>query len=188
MDAPCLTMPTNILLGVHSLHEEISIVICEGRIPIVAARIADLSQPESYSLLSRQNIPSGKPVDEIALAPSISRALILCGPCSSQHRYLAYHVSLILVRHPDHQVYFYTLPALDAIPSSVTKPIRNVYTLSIDHEHMLRPAPPDGQQGEPIDFCVSKRSSIALYSLRDRLFYHKVHPCPRINYRFPAHY
>lgn len=83
MCVPCSTMYTNILLRVHSLHEEISVFICERRIPIVAARIADLSQPESYSLLSRQNIPSGKPVDEIALAPSISRALILCGLCSS---------------------------------------------------------------------------------------------------------
>lgn len=80
----------------------------------------------------------------------------------------------------DHQVYFYTLPALDAVPSNIIKPIRNVYTLAIDHEHMLRPPAPPGidiTQCEPIDFCVSKRSSIALYSLRERLFYQRV-SCP----------
>jgi hypothetical protein len=40
---------------------------------------SDDMQPESYTLLSRQMIPTGKPVDEIVLTPSISKALVLSG-------------------------------------------------------------------------------------------------------------
>jgi hypothetical protein len=36
-------------------------------------------QLPSYALLSRQALPNEKPVDEIVLVPSISRALILSG-------------------------------------------------------------------------------------------------------------
>ena len=37
------------------------------------------NQVVSYMLLSRQSLPNDKPVDEIVLAPSISRAFILSG-------------------------------------------------------------------------------------------------------------
>ena len=40
---------------------------------------SDDTQPESYTLLSRQTLPTGKPVDEIVLTPSISKALVLSG-------------------------------------------------------------------------------------------------------------
>ena len=77
----------------------------------------------------------------------------------------------------DRQVYFYTLPSLDLIPSTVIKPIRNVVTLAVDHQHITRPAPPPSDSPipvEPVDFCVIKRNVIAMYSLLDRLLYHGV--------------
>jgi vacuolar protein sorting-associated protein 3 len=40
---------------------------------------SDSTQPETYTLVSRQMLPTGKAVDEIVLAPSISKALVLSG-------------------------------------------------------------------------------------------------------------
>lgn len=44
---------------------------------------SDVFQLESYSILSRQTILNSKPIDEIVLVPSISRALILSGTLSA---------------------------------------------------------------------------------------------------------
>ena len=38
-----------------------------------------LCQLESYSVLSRQTLPNNKPIEEIVLIPSLSRAFILSG-------------------------------------------------------------------------------------------------------------
>jgi hypothetical protein len=56
------------------------------------------------------------------------------------------------------------------------KPIRNVVTFAVDHQHLKRPPPSSDVPSavQPIDFCVIKRSSISLYSLGDRLMYRKV--------------
>jgi hypothetical protein len=40
---------------------------------------SETTQPASYTLLSRQTLPTGKSIDEIVLVPSISRALVLSG-------------------------------------------------------------------------------------------------------------
>jgi hypothetical protein len=40
---------------------------------------SDSTQPETYTLVSRQMLPTGKAVDEIVLTPSISKALVLSG-------------------------------------------------------------------------------------------------------------
>ncbi|KAJ7927508.1 hypothetical protein B0H13DRAFT_2653488 [Mycena leptocephala] len=68
------------------------------------------------------------------------------------------HISRALVLS-DHQIHFYTLPALDA-------------------NHLKRPAPSLSNPAgiEPVDLCVIKRSSIAMYGLRERLFYQKEIP------------
>lgn len=111
---------------------------------------------ESYALLSRQSLPAEKPIEEIVLTPSISRALILC----------------------DSQVHFYTLPALDPVG---IKPIRNVVTIAVDEQHLRRPlpAPTDPPHAiEPVEFCVIKRNAIALYNLREKLFFQKEIPLP----------
>jgi hypothetical protein len=77
----------------------------------------------------------------------------------------------------EHQVYFYTLPALDPVPWSIIKPIRNVVTIAVDHQHLQRPPPSLSDPPSaiaPIEFSVIKRNNIALFSLRDKLFYQKV--------------
>ena len=77
----------------------------------------------------------------------------------------------------EHQIHFYTLPALDMVPLNVIKPIRNVITFAVDEQHLKRP--PQFMNDipvpvEPIEFCVVKRSNISLYSLREQLFFQKV--------------
>lgn len=105
------------------------------------------------------------------LAPSISRALVLTGASNYSS------VVASLTRISDHQIQFYTLPALDMVPLNLIKPIRNVVTLAADEQHLKRP--PQYMNDipvpvEPIEFCVIKRNNIALYSLRERLFFQKV--------------
>ncbi|KIY53605.1 hypothetical protein FISHEDRAFT_32990, partial [Fistulina hepatica ATCC 64428] len=106
-------------------------------------------EPPSYTILSRQTLPTGKQIDEIVLLPSIWRAIVLS----------------------DHQLYFFALPALQL---SSIKPIRNVITFAVDHQHLIKPTPSHSRSSpEPVEFCVIKRNSIALYSLFEQLIYRK---------------
>ncbi|KIK68589.1 hypothetical protein GYMLUDRAFT_68440 [Collybiopsis luxurians FD-317 M1] len=115
-------------------------------------------QAESYTILSRQSLPLDKPVEEIVLLPSISRALIFS----------------------DNQIHFYTLPSLDVV--APIKPIRHVITFAVDQRHLTRPAPSSSgppHRPEPVDFCVIKRNALQMYSLRERLFFQKEIPLPQ---------
>ncbi len=108
------------------------------------------------------------------LAPSISRALVLSGICCSLTQSQR---NIYLRLTAGHQIHFYTLPALDMVPLNLIKPIRNVVAFAVDELHMKRPpqyANDIPVPVEPIEFCVVKRSAIALYSLRERLFFQKV--------------
>ena len=53
-------------------------------------------------------------------------------------------------------------------------------TFAVDHLHLVRPAPPPATAHilEPVDLCVVKRKTITLFTLRDRLHYHKVNFTP----------
>ncbi|KAG2133714.1 hypothetical protein DEU56DRAFT_810324 [Suillus clintonianus] len=119
---------------------------------------ADPTKLDAYALLSQQSHPSGKQIDELILVPCIARALILC----------------------DRQFHIYTLPSLDLVPN--IKPIRNVEALAVDHNHLQRPAatslttratststnfPAERGKNDPVDLCVIKRSTIAMYTLGD---------------------
>ncbi|RDX51715.1 hypothetical protein OH76DRAFT_1401134 [Lentinus brumalis] len=143
----------------QAIGSEIYVGCSNGELLRFALQANDAQSPESYTLLSRQSVPNEKPVDEIVLAPSISRALVLS----------------------DHQIHFYTIPSLDMVPLNQIKPIRNVVTFAVDEQHLRRP--PQFMDDipvpvEPIEFCVIKRSNIALYSLRERLFFQKEIPLP----------
>lgn len=133
--------------------------------------ITPFLQQESYSLLSRQSLPSGKPIDELVLIPYMSRMLILSGKQT-----LLSHSTPPKDTFKDRQIHFYTLPSLDPVPN--IKPIRHVETLVVDQHHLLR-APPTvhdiANKLQPLDFCVMKRSAIAIYSLyEERLVYSRV--------------
>jgi hypothetical protein len=54
-------------------------------------------------------------------------------------------------------------------------------TFAVDHLHLIRPAPAPATAHifEPVDICVVKRKAIALFTLRDRLYYHKEVPLPQ---------
>lgn len=57
------------------------------------------------------------------------------------------------------------------------KPIRHVVTFAVDYEHLKRPSPPPSGpvlQVDPVEFCVIKRNSIAMYTMKERLSYLKV--------------
>lgn len=77
----------------------------------------------------------------------------------------------------DHQLHFYTLPALDRIPPEVIRPIRGVDMFAVDYLHLRKP-PADVsaplRAAEPVPFCVIKGAKISLYTLRERLQHIKV--------------
>ncbi|OCH89285.1 hypothetical protein OBBRIDRAFT_732893 [Obba rivulosa] len=143
----------------QALGSEIYVGCSNGELLRFALESNGPEMPESYTLLSRQALINDKPIDEIVLAPSISRALILS----------------------NRQVHFFTLPALDVVPANVIRPIRNVVTFAVDERHARRP-PTSGSDlpraMEPVEFCVIKQTSIALYSLQERLFLQKEIPLP----------
>ncbi|KAL0569017.1 hypothetical protein V5O48_012952 [Marasmius crinis-equi] len=77
------------------------------------------------------------------------------------------------------QIHFYTLPSLDVVAYNVIKPIRHVVTFAVDHQHLMRPAPPPSgpiTRVEAVEFSVIKRNSIQLYSLREKLLFLKAYP------------
>ncbi|KAJ6612669.1 hypothetical protein B0H10DRAFT_2051428 [Mycena sp. CBHHK59/15] len=143
----------------QALGSEIYVGCANGELIRFALQADDPNTLEAYSIISRQSVPNDKPVDEIVLLPSISRALVLS----------------------DRQIHFYTLPALDIVPAVQIKPIRHVVAFAVDQHHLKRPTPSFNTPAsamEAVDFCVIKRSGIALYSLRDRLFFQKEIPFP----------
>ncbi|KAI0628613.1 hypothetical protein C8Q77DRAFT_1147065 [Trametes polyzona] len=143
----------------QAIGSEIYVGCSNGELLRFALQGSSTDPSDTYTLLSRQSIPNEKPIDEIVLAPSISRALILS----------------------DHQIHFYTLPALDMVPLNLIKPIRNVVAFAVDELHLKRPPQFANEipvPVEPIEFCVVKRSAISLYSLRERLFFQKEIPLP----------
>ncbi|KAF7325882.1 CNH domain-containing protein [Mycena kentingensis (nom. inval.)] len=145
------------ILCAQALGSEIYVGCANGDLIRYALQADDPNALESYSEISRQSLD--KAIEEIVLIPSIFRALVFS----------------------DRQIHFYTLPALDVVPANIIKPIRHVVTFAVDQAQLKRPAPPLSapiSSQEPVDFCVIKRSAIAMYSLRDRLFYQKEIPYP----------
>ncbi|TFK48940.1 hypothetical protein OE88DRAFT_1663216 [Heliocybe sulcata] len=140
----------------QALGTEIYIGCSNGELLRYALQADNPNTPESYQLLSRQDLPTPKPVEEITLLPSISRALIL----------------------QDRQIHIYTLPSLDPVPATLVRPVRNVVSFAVDDEHMRRPPPPDPSYPmEPVEFCAIKRNGIACFSFaRDRLLFQKEIP------------
>ncbi|TFK38020.1 hypothetical protein BDQ12DRAFT_684517 [Crucibulum laeve] len=142
----------------QALGSEIYVGCSNGELIRYALQADDPNRLESYSILSRQTLPNERPIDEIVLIPSISRALILS----------------------DRQLHFYILPSLDPVPTHMIKPIRNVVTFAVDNQHLKRPALPPGSSAplRPVEFCVIKRNSIAMFTLTEKLFYQKEIPLP----------
>ncbi|KAH9916956.1 uncharacterized protein BXZ73DRAFT_53520 [Epithele typhae] len=143
---------------VQAIGSEIYVGSSNGELLRFALQ-ANAGAPDSYTLLSRQTVLNDKPIDDIVLAPSISRALVLT----------------------DRQIHFYTLPSLDMVPHTAIKPVRNVIAFAVDEQHLKRPPQFANEiplPVEPIEFCVVKRGNISLYSLRERLFFQKEIPFP----------
>jgi len=68
----------------------------------------------------------------------------------------------------DRQIHIYLLPSLDPVPN--IKPLRHVELLAVDQLHLSRATPTTHDTSSklpPVDFCVIKRSAIALYSLHE---------------------
>ncbi|KAN0136306.1 hypothetical protein V8E53_005911 [Lactarius tabidus] len=138
---------------VQALGSEIYAGCSNGDLLRFALQMNGPNQPVSYALVSRQTLPTGKPIEEIVLTPSISRAFVFS----------------------DRQIFLYIIPSLEPVPG--IKPIRNVMCFAVDHRHIVRPSLPDSSAPVlPVDFCVVKRSGVALYSLREQLLYHKEIP------------
>jgi hypothetical protein len=146
---------------VQALGSEIYIGCSNGELLRYALQADDPDKLESYKLLSRQSLPTEKPIDELVLIPCLYRVLV----------------------QSDRQVFFYTLPSLDPVSPSIMRPIRGVITFAVDEQHLERPIPPISAKGTipasaGVDFCVVKRATLQLYTLRDRLEFLKEIPLP----------
>ncbi|KAG5732330.1 Transforming growth factor-beta receptor-associated protein 1 [Termitomyces sp. T112] len=131
-----------------------------GELIRFALQADDPNKLESYSILSRQAVPNEKPVDEIVLVPCLGRAFILS----------------------DRILHFYTLPTLDPVSLNIVKPIRHVVTFAVDHRDLQRPAISPNTSStalEPVNFCVVKRTGIAMYVMRERMNFIKEIPLPQ---------
>ncbi|KAF8155542.1 hypothetical protein B0H34DRAFT_499413 [Crassisporium funariophilum] len=133
---------------------EIYVGCPNGELIRFALQAEDPNKLESYTIISRQTLPGNKPIEEIVIIPSLSRALVLS----------------------DHQIHFYTIPSLDPFP---IKPIRHVVTFAVDDHHLKRPPPSSAILAEHVDFCVVKRNGIAMYTLKESLVYQKEIPLPQ---------
>ena len=74
--------------------------------------------------------------------------------------------------NPGGQLHFFTLPELNILP---IPPIRNVQAITVDQRALTRP-PLDAPINtvEMADFCVIKKTGLGLFSLREKLVFHKV--------------
>jgi hypothetical protein len=80
--------------------------------------------------------------------------------------------NLCLLSHPGGQLHFFTLPELGILP---IPPIKNVQAITVDQQVLTRPflqAPI--HTVEAVDFCVIKKTGIDLFSLREKLVFHRV--------------
>lgn len=86
--------------------------------------------------------------------------------------------SLIAFLLSDRILYFYTLPSLDPVSLNIVKPIRHVVTFTVDHRDLQRPSILPNTLPttlEPVNFCIIKRTGIAMYVMRERLNFLKAH-------------
>ncbi|KAF8069012.1 hypothetical protein FPV67DRAFT_1761709 [Lyophyllum atratum] len=143
----------------QALGSEIYVGCSNGELIRFALQADDPNKLESYSILSRQTVPNEKPVDKIVLIPCLSRAFILS----------------------DRTVHFYTLPSLDPVSLNTVKPIRHAVTFAVDHRDLIRPPPSMSGPTVPVEanFCIIKRTGIAMYVMRERLSFLKEIPLPQ---------
>lgn len=74
-------------------------------------------------------------------------------------------------------LYFFTLPALDPVPTGAISPIRGVSNLAVDETALnasITGSYPNGPP--PIRMCVLRKKAIAVCNLRERLQHIKVRP------------
>ncbi|KAG6834490.1 hypothetical protein H0H93_009343, partial [Arthromyces matolae] len=139
---------------------EIYVGCSNGELVRFALQADDPNKLESYNILSRQTVPNEKPVDDIVLVPCLGRAFILS----------------------DRILHFYTLPSLDPVSPSIVKPIRHVVTFTVDHRDLQRPPislSSTSMALEAVNFCIIKRTGIALYVMRERLNFLREIPLPQ---------
>ncbi|KAF9460006.1 hypothetical protein BDZ94DRAFT_1170509 [Collybia nuda] len=154
------TQPAVQVRCAQALGSEIYVGCSNGDLIRFALQADDPNKLESYSILSRQTVPNEKPVDEIVLIPSLSRAFILS----------------------DRTLHFYTIPSLDPVSLNIVKPIRHVVTFAVDHRDLQRPPPSVSGPVlplDPVNISIIKRTGIAMYVMRERLNFIKEIPLPQ---------
>jgi hypothetical protein len=91
---------------------------------------------------------------------------------SASRKLFGIFANLRVLLNPDGQLHFFTLPELNILP---IQPIRNVQAIAVDQQALTRPflhAPI--HTVEAVDFCVIKKTGLGLFSLREKLVFHKV--------------
>lgn len=85
-----------------------------------------------------------------------------------------------IINSTDRTLHFYSIPSLDPVSLNIVKPIRHVSTFAVDHRDLQRPQASFSNPSaiDTVNFCIIKRSSIAMYTMRERLSYLKVNELP----------
>ncbi|KAF9648447.1 hypothetical protein BDM02DRAFT_3180162 [Thelephora ganbajun] len=136
----------------QALGPEIYVGCSNGQLLRFGLQAGSPDQIETHSILGTQALPTPKPIEEIILVPCVARILVLS----------------------DGQLHFFTLPELDILP---IPPIRNVQAVTVDQQALTRSflhAPL--HTVEAVDFCVTKKTGLGLFSLREKLVLHKDFP------------
>jgi hypothetical protein len=119
--------------------------------------------------------------------PSMKLFLFLAFPGHTSYPVPQYILSSQLTGPPTHKIdstdrtlHFYTMPSLDPVSLNIVKPIRHVSTFAVDHRDLQRPQASFSNPSaiDTVNFCIIKRSSIAMYTMRERLSYLKVNEFP----------
>lgn len=131
-------------------------------------------------------VANKKPIDDIALAPSVSKALVLAGRLFP----LFALPNIQVITRTGGIIYCFALPSLDPIPSNAIQPIRGVAAFALDNEdtrkdHYAPPRPPpannppwvsSGQTKtmDPVSLYVFRDMKIFPYTLAQRMIPTKV--------------
>ncbi|QRV91636.1 vacuolar protein-sorting-associated protein 39 [Ceratobasidium sp. AG-Ba] len=139
---------------VQALGRDIYVGNSDGTLLRYSLREQGSSRDEdSYHVTARQVLASRKPIDQIALVPSVAKLLVFSAGT----------------------IHFYMLPTLDPIPQALIQSMTRTLMFAVDEQAMRLPfnQGPFDAKVEPVGFCVFTRSQMRLFTLRERLFHLK---------------
>lgn len=120
-------------------------------------------------------VANKKPIDDIALIPSVAKALVLAGKLlRSLYTFKVGCLCIILDVRTGGIIYSYTLPTFDPIPTNSIQPIRGVSSFALDEDdarkdHYAPPRPPPTNSAPWVSSGQAKTMDVvSLYVFREQ--------------------